>query len=96
MPNVVLEAIACGTPVAASAVWGTPEILEGSGVGALIDERSAQGVAKAVREIEQDMPHRQHVLRYAETLGWEATTQGQLGLFRRIAGGRPGRSADHS
>jgi glycosyltransferase involved in cell wall biosynthesis len=27
-PNVVLEALACGTPVLATSVWGTPEILQ--------------------------------------------------------------------
>ncbi|HZL99356.1 MAG TPA: glycosyltransferase, partial [Planctomycetota bacterium] len=43
-PNVVLEALACGTPVLATAVWGTPEILTGCAAAALV-EPTVEGLA---------------------------------------------------
>ncbi|MEX0758737.1 MAG: glycosyltransferase, partial [Tistlia sp.] len=34
-PNVLLESIACGTPVVASRVWGTPELITSPSIGRL-------------------------------------------------------------
>jgi teichuronic acid biosynthesis glycosyltransferase TuaC len=36
-PNVVLESLACGTPVVATRVWGVPEILGSPDLGILVD-----------------------------------------------------------
>jgi glycosyltransferase involved in cell wall biosynthesis len=51
-PNVVLEALACGTPVVATPVGSIPELLDSPEVG-LIVERSvdsiAQGIDKALK-----------------------------------------------
>jgi glycosyltransferase involved in cell wall biosynthesis len=49
-PNVVLESIACGTPVVATAVGAIPEILASSGAGVIAAGRSTGAVADAVRE----------------------------------------------
>ena len=46
-PNVVLESLACGTPVLATSVGGIPEILTSSNVGILV-ERKPEQVAKAL------------------------------------------------
>ena len=40
-PNVVLEAIACGTPVAAAAVGGVPEILGSAAPAIVVQDRYA-------------------------------------------------------
>ncbi|GGB08828.1 glycosyltransferase [Agarivorans gilvus] len=47
LPNVLLEAFACGTPVVASAVGGIPEIVNDK-TGVLINEISAPAIAEAV------------------------------------------------
>jgi glycosyltransferase involved in cell wall biosynthesis len=86
--NVLLEAMACGTPVAASKVWGTPEVVAAPEAGELMPERSAAGVAEAVRRLRAAPRDRSATRRYAERFSWEATTQGQLDLFHRILAAR--------
>jgi glycosyltransferase involved in cell wall biosynthesis len=85
--NVLLEAMACGTPVVASRVWGTPEVVAAPAAGILMDERSARGVADAVRRLRADTPDRADTRRYAEGFSWEATTAGQLRLFNQLVQG---------
>ncbi len=82
--NVLLEAMACGTPVVASAIWGTPEVVAAPEAGVLMPSVDAKGVAMGVRRLEQAWPERAATRRYAEQFGWDATTDGQLALFREI------------
>ena len=46
--NVLLEAMACGTPVVASNVWGTPEVVATPEAGVLMPAYTPQGVAAGV------------------------------------------------
>lgn len=82
--NVLLESMACGTPVIASRVWGTPEVVAAPEAGILMDERSARGVADAVAALRAAYPDRAATRRYAERFSWDDTTAGQLALFRQV------------
>lgn len=84
--NVLLEAMACGTPVVASNVWGTPEVVAVPEAGRLMRERSGVAIAEAARDLFADLPDRAATRRYAEGFSWDATTRGQLDLFRWILG----------
>ena len=90
--NVLLESMACGTPVVASAAGGTPEVVAAPEAGVLIEARTPQAVAEAVRRLFAHYPDREATRRYAESFGWDATTAGQLDLFSRILSARNGDS----
>lgn len=82
--NVLLEAMACGTPVVATDTWGTPEVVADPAAGRLVRERSGAAFADAIAALLAAQPERAATRRYAEGFGWEATSQAQLALFRRL------------
>lgn len=84
--NVLLEAMACGTPVVASNVWGTPEVVAAPEAGRLMASRTSEALADAARALLADPPSRAATRAYAEGFSWDATTRGQKLLFSRILG----------
>ena len=82
--NVLLESMACGTPVVASKVWGTPEVVAAPEAGVLMTERTPEALAHAVRLLQDNYPDRAATRRYAENFSWDATTNGQLTLFNDV------------
>ncbi|WP_232849881.1 glycosyltransferase family 4 protein [Bowmanella yangjiangensis] len=73
--NVLLESMACGTPVVATAIWGTPEVVASPEAGCLASERSVDALTDAIQSLMQAYPLREDVRRYAENFSWEATSQ---------------------
>ena len=80
-PNVLLESLACGTPVIATRNWGTPEIVSAPEAGLLVNERTPEALAAAAQTLLQAPPDRTATRRYAEGFSWDATTDAQLRLF---------------
>ncbi len=91
--NVLLEAMACGAPVAATDVNGTPEVVAAPAAGRLIAERSAAGVIESVRSIEASPPRRSETRRYAEQFGWDEIARANLALL--AAAGAAGYEGRH-
>jgi teichuronic acid biosynthesis glycosyltransferase TuaC len=83
-PNVLLESMACGTPVVASNIWGNPEIVKLPECGLLMSERTSEAAAQAIRSLFANMPQREATRRYAERFSWDETSRGQLAVFRRV------------
>ncbi|SNS81601.1 Glycosyltransferase involved in cell wall bisynthesis [Noviherbaspirillum humi] len=86
--NVLLESMACGTPVLATNVSGTPEVVTAPEAGSLINERSVEGIVGAVKTLRTTTRDRIKTRQFAERFSWDETTQGQLQLFNRILGSR--------
>jgi teichuronic acid biosynthesis glycosyltransferase TuaC len=80
--NVLLEAMACGTPVIATAVWGTPEAVTCPDAGVLMTERTAKGVVEAARWLFDHYPDRTATRRHAAGFRWEQTSQDHLEVLR--------------
>jgi len=81
MPNVVLESLACGTPVLATPVGGVPEIVSEPAAGVLMTGRDAASLVEAYRTLFGSPPDRAATRRHAERFAWQPTTEGQLRIF---------------
>ena len=82
--NVLLESMACGVPVVASDIPGNPEVVRERAAGLIVAANTPAGLAAAVRDLLADPPARAMTRAYAERFGWEATSRGQLEIFRRV------------
>lgn len=85
MPNVLLECLACGTPVVATAVGGSVEIVASPDAGILVSERSADALASACADLLRAPLDRAATRRHAERFGWAEPIMRQLELLERVA-----------
>lgn len=86
--NVLLEAMACGTPVVATPAWGSREAVAAPEAGIVVEEASGAAIAEAIRRLAAAPPAREATEAYAAQFSWDETTAGQLALFRRVLGER--------
>ncbi|MBZ0268210.1 glycosyltransferase, partial [bacterium] len=71
-PNVVLESIACGTPVVATRVWGTPEILDEDWLGILVDSVEPEPLGEALAGALAREWDRDRIAARSRDFSWEA------------------------
>lgn len=67
--NVILESMACGTPVVATAVWGSPEIISTDRVG-LLTSRDPGDIAVALGKALERLWDRDDILAHARRYTW--------------------------
>jgi glycosyltransferase involved in cell wall biosynthesis len=92
MPNVVLEALACGTPVVATRVGGVPEIMTDPVAGVLLDSAASSAIVKGVRQLLARPADPMRVSEFGRRFGWERATRGQLAIFRALVAERASKS----
>ncbi|MBI4878944.1 MAG: glycosyltransferase [Planctomycetes bacterium] len=83
-PNVLLESMACGTPVVATAVHGSPEVVADESVGLLVEEQSAEALAGALQAALARGFDRERVRRYALGMSWRETSAGLERVFQEV------------
>jgi len=90
--NVMLEAMACGTPVVAGPAWGSREAISAPEAGLVLDEVGPGPIAGALRQLFANPPARRATRAHAERFGWGETTRGQAELFGSLLATRGGKS----
>lgn len=88
MPNVILESLACGTPVVASSVGGVPEVLTSPVAGRLLEYCSADAIVSAVTEIRAAATPRQETCEFARHFAWKPRVTEQVNLYRSVLDAR--------
>ena len=79
--NVLLESMACGTPVVASPIPGNDEVVQGGASGLIAAARTPEAIAAAVLMLASQMPARAATASYAAGFGWDETSAGQMRIF---------------
>ncbi|MDP3537315.1 MAG: glycosyltransferase family 4 protein [Azonexus sp.] len=82
--NVLLESMACGTPVIATNIWGTPEVVSTPVAGRLMASRDSTALVNCLHDLLSTPPSRDAVRQHAEGFSWHETSRAQLDLFSRI------------
>lgn len=84
MPNVLLEALACGTPVIATNVGGSAEIVTCKDSGQLVFERSAENIASAAQSVLKRKLQSKTVRGKADYFSWGQVSEKQYLLFTKL------------
>ena len=85
-PNVLLESMACGTPVLVSDFPGAADIVQAPEAGRILAESTPENLAAEIGNFLNALPLRTATRAYAEGFDWRSTTEGQIALFRDICG----------
>jgi teichuronic acid biosynthesis glycosyltransferase TuaC len=87
-PNVLLESMACGTPVVVSEIGGIADIVATAEAGRIVADVTPSRLAGAIRGLLAAPPSRAATRAYAERFDWQSTTDGQIALFHEVLDGR--------
>lgn len=82
-PNVVLESLACGTPVVATAIWGTPEIISSPCLG-LLAERNVESFSCALEKGIVSSWDRAAIVQFAQKHSWEQVADSVGNVLRKV------------
>jgi glycosyltransferase involved in cell wall biosynthesis len=79
-PNVILESLACGTPVVATFTGGVPEIISSDKIG-LITKRNERNIADTIHHALNKSWQSQKLIEYARDHSWERAARSLRQLF---------------
>ena len=73
-PNVLLESMACGTPVVATGVWGTPEVITSPDLGVIV-EQDVASIASGLQSALRRNWERERIAAYACSRDWDVVAR---------------------
>ncbi len=85
MPNVLMESIACGTPVIATDVGGSKEVIHSPEVGELLSDRSSESIVKTLKLVLSKDFNKKEIQCVSESYSWKVTTDQQFRLLSEMA-----------
>ncbi len=85
MPNVLLESLACGTPVIATDVGGSAEVISDNSIGELIPDREISYIVQALKARFDKRYNPEIFKHFSSQLGWRHITEKQFKLLNQIA-----------
>ena len=94
-PNVLLESMACGTPVIATDVGGVPEIVTSRESGLVVRERSGDALVAAIKTMLSNPPAPAATRAYAQRFDWQPTTRALIELYRSVTQPRAAATRAH-
>lgn len=87
LPNILLEAMACGKPIASSSRGPMPEVLKDAGV--YFDPENAESIATAIRQLIDSPELRREkaelALRYSREYSWSRCARDSFNYLAQIA-----------
>ena len=83
-PNVLLESMSCGTPVAATKVGAAADIVSAPDAGVLIEDGNVDSLVAAICRLRENYPDREATRLHAERFSWDETSAGQIRIFNKI------------
>lgn len=83
VPNVILEAFACGLPVVASRVGGIPEVLRHDFLGGMVESGNLESLVAELKKQLETPPETDLIAAYARTFSWTATAAEYEAILER-------------
>lgn len=87
-PNVCFESLACGVPVIATRVWGTPEVICSPDYGLLVEERSVEALAAKIEQGLKTEWDSEKMVAYARQNTWQGVAGKVLEVFESVSKSR--------
>lgn len=84
-PAIIMESLACGTPVVATRVGGIQELLSDDDLGMLVEPENTEALAKGISSALERMWNRDHLHQHAQRFTWEKITPQICHVYRRMA-----------
>jgi glycosyltransferase involved in cell wall biosynthesis len=84
-PNVVLESMACGTPVLATNIWGVPEIITSPELGVIV-EQNVENITSGLTSALRQSWSRSRLAEFAASRTWDTVADEMADWFERCLG----------
>jgi glycosyltransferase involved in cell wall biosynthesis len=86
--NVLLESMACGTPVVATRVWGSPEVIASAKLGILVDQ-TKESIAQGLEQSLERAWDYGTLVQYARSRSWDVVAEEVESFLARVVAERP-------